>query len=80
MDTTDEFLHDMVTWMNRRIAPQGAIIEPDTALFDGLLDSMRILLLIAWTEHATGRVIPDEEIRMDNFQTPRRIAAVFAGR
>jgi acyl carrier protein len=81
MCTTDGFLNDLVLWMNRRIAPPDAVIGPDTVLFaNGLLDSIRILLLIAWTERAIGRPIPDEQIRMDNFETPRRIAAVFAGR
>lgn len=78
MNATEKFLDDLVLWMNRRIAPSGALIEADTALFaSGLLDSMRILLLIAWTERAIGREIPDEQIRMDNFETPRRIASVF---
>ena len=43
------------------------------------MDSIRILELIAWTERATGREVPDAQIRMDNFRTVRRIAEVFAG-
>lgn len=74
------FLEEIVAWMNRRIAPEGRVIGPDTELFsDGLVDSMRILDLIAWTEVATGREIPDELVRMDHFATPRRIAETFAG-
>ena len=78
--TGPELLDAIVPWIQGRLAPPDAVIEPDTRLFaDGLIDSMKILLLIAWTERALGRSIPDEQIRMDNFETPRRIADVFAG-
>lgn len=74
------FVQAMLAWLNERVAPPGVVIESDTPLFeDGLIDSMRILELIAWTERETGRIIPDEYVRMDNFRTPRRIAEVFAG-
>ena len=78
--TRPELLAALVPWIQRRLAPEGVRIGPDTGLFrDGLIDSMKILLLIAWTERAIGRSIPDELIRMDNFETPCRIADVFAG-
>lgn len=73
------FLDDLVAWLNRRLAPDGVVLGPDTELFaDGLIDSMRILDLIAYTEVGTGRTIPDEQVRMDYFATPRRIAETFA--
>jgi acyl carrier protein len=76
--TAERFTDSMVLWLNQRIAPAGVVIDPDTELFaGGLIDSLRILELIAWTERATGRTIPDRQIRMDNFRTPRRIAEVF---
>lgn len=79
--TKPELLAAIVPWIERRLAPPETRIEADTELFAaGLIDSMKILMLIAWTERATGRPIPDEQIRMDNFRTPRRIADVFAGR
>ena len=38
------FLDDLVAWLNRRLAPDGVVLGPDTELFaDGLIDSMRIL-------------------------------------
>ena len=50
----------------------------DTLLFDdGLIDSLKILRLIAFVETATGRAIPDEEIVMAYFRTPRVIAEHF---
>ena len=73
------FVTDMLEWLNRRLAPPGVTIDADTPLFrTGIINSIRILELIAWTERATGRPIPDREIRMDNFQTVTRIADVFA--
>lgn len=74
-----ELLADLVAWLNHRFAPDGPPIDTDTPLFaSGLLDSMRILELIAWTERAIGREIPDVAIRTDNFATPARIAELFA--
>ncbi len=73
-----DILAALVPWIQDRLAPEGVPIGPDTELFSGgLIDSMKILLLIAWTERAIGHSIPDEQIRMDNFETPRRIVDVF---
>ena len=78
--TKEAFISGLLAWMNHRLAPPGFVIEADTELFaDRLIDSMRILQLIAWTERATGKPIGDEQIRMDNFATARRIADTFAG-
>jgi len=72
------FIVDMLGWLNEEIAPKGVVITPDTQLFAGrLLDSLRVLELIAFTEQAIGATIPDAQIRMDNFQTVSRIASVF---
>lgn len=74
----DEFAREMVAWLNDDVAPRGVRIDADTPLFaTRLLDSLRVLELIAFTEQAIGRAIPDSHIRMDNFQTVARIAAVF---
>ena len=73
-------LRALVEWLNERFAPDGPPIHADTPLFSsGLLDSMRILELIAWTERAIGHEIPDGAIRMDNFACAARIAELFAG-
>ena len=79
--TTDRaaLLSDLLAWLNGRFAPGGPPILADTALFaGGLIDSLRVLELIAWTERAIGHEIPDAAIRMDNFATPARIAELFA--
>jgi len=78
MTRTSEFIDAMLVWLNDRIAPVDFVIIADTPLFDGgLIDSIRVLELIAWTEDAIGAVIPDVRIRMDNFRTVARIAEVF---
>ena len=74
----EAFIARTVEWINRTLVPDGLTVDADTPLFaSGFINSIRILKLIAWTEHATGRRIPDLSIRMDNFRTVRRIAAVF---
>ncbi|MDQ3673273.1 MAG: phosphopantetheine-binding protein [Gemmatimonadota bacterium] len=72
------FVDGMLAWLNEEAAPEGVHISEETQLFaTRLLDSLRVLELIAYTEQAIGAAIPDSQIRMDNFQTVSRIAAVF---
>jgi len=73
------FMERTIDWINRTLVPPGVTVDADTALFaNGLINSIRILKLIAWTEYALVVRIPDARIRMDNFRTVRRIAEVFA--
>jgi acyl carrier protein len=68
----------MVAWLNTRFAPRSLVITAHTPLIArGVIDSLGILELIAWTEMNTGQVVPDERIRMDNFGTVARIAEMF---
>jgi acyl carrier protein len=56
-------------------------VEADTYLFaDGMIDSLKILQLIAFLELQIGREIPDVEIVMAHFRTVRTIAARFGAR
>jgi len=74
----EEFVRGMLAWLNDEVTPKGVRVFADTPLFaTRLLDSLRVLELIAFTEQAIGRAIPDSHIRMDNFQTVARIAVVF---
>lgn len=78
MNNQNEFVRQMIAWLNDEIAPKGVVVDATTPLFaTRLLDSLKVLELIAFTEQAIGRAIPDCDIRMDNFQTVARIAAVF---
>lgn len=76
--TRDSFAAALLEWLNRRLAPPGETIGRGTPLFSGgLINSLRILELIAWIERETGRVVPDRMVRMDHFRTVERIAEVF---
>lgn len=78
MNARTRFETAMLAWLNSRFASKGVVITPDTPLFArGVIDSLGILELIAWTEVNTGRIVPDESIRMDNFGTVARIAQMF---
>jgi acyl carrier protein len=62
-----ELLHD-----------SGAAIDEHTYLFDeGLIDSLKILQLIAFLEVETGRAIPDREIVMEHFRTVSAMSRRF---
>ena len=72
------FVTAMLGWLNDEVAPEGVAVCSETQLFASrLLDSLRVLELIAFTEQEIGAPIPDSQIRMDNFQTVSRIASVF---
>lgn len=75
-----DFRAALLEWVNRRLARAGVWIGLDALLFEErLIDSIRILELIAWVERATGEQIPDRMIRMDNFASIETITRVFAG-
>jgi acyl carrier protein len=80
LDTSNraDFERDLVRWINRELLRGRARVDETTPLFEGgLIDSLRILGLIAWTERRIGRRIPDEQIRMDHFRDVRTIARTF---
>lgn len=53
-------------------------VDADTYLFDhGLIDSLKILRLIAFIEAEIGRTIPDSAVVMENFRSVRTMAARF---
>ena len=72
-------LEDLVAFVNRELLKgRGVQIDPDTLLFEnGLIDSLNILQLIAFVEVRRGRAIPDRDVVMDRFRTPRRITEAF---
>ncbi len=75
----DTFLVRTVEWINETFVRSGITVDADTPLFaSGLIDSLRVLQLIAWTERALDIHIPDLRIRMDHFRTVRHIADAFA--
>ena len=80
MTARDRFIGEMLAWINERLAPPGVRVDAATPLFASrIINSIKILELIAWTERATGRPVPDAQIRLDNFRSVERIADVFVG-
>lgn len=78
MSARDDFRGDMLAWLNAKLAPPGVRILRDTELFaSGVINSIKVLELIAFTERAIGREIADRFIRLDNFRSVERIARVF---
>ena len=78
MSARARFRNEMLAWLNARLAPPGMTIMADTQLFaSGAIDSIKVLELIAFTERAIGRPVPDRAIRLDNFRSVARIASVF---
>lgn len=62
------------------LAERPVEIDGDTHLFaDGLIDSLKIVQLIAFLELQTGREIPDTEVVMKHFRTVRTMASRFGG-
>ena len=80
MTSRARFAAELVAWINARLAPPGITVDAATPLFArGIISSIKVLDLIAWTEQAIGREVADAEIRLDNFRTVARIAEVFVG-
>lgn len=78
MNARARFIAATLEWINTRLAPPGVTVAADTALFaQGIISSIKVLDLIAWTERAIGHEIADRDIRLDNFRTVARIAEVF---
>jgi acyl carrier protein len=78
MMTNRQFVAEMLSWIALRLAPPGVVVDAATPLFaSGLVSSIKVLELIAWTERAIGHPIPDTQIRLDNFHSVQRIADVF---
>lgn len=67
----------IVSFINSTLlSPAATRVAADTPLFEhGVLDSMKVLDLIAFVEAETGRPLPDSAIRLANFRTAATIAA-----
>lgn len=71
------FSDRIVSFINSTLlSGSGMRVTADTPLFEhGVLDSMKVLDLIAFVEAETGRPLPDSAIRLANFRTAATIAA-----
>ena len=78
MSAREQFIASTLEWINARLAPPGVVVTLETKLFaEGIISSIKVLDLIAWTERAIGSEIADKDIKLDNFRTVQRIADVF---
>ena len=78
MNARERFIALMLEWINAHLAPPDVVVTSDTGLFaEGIISSIKVLDLIAWTERAIGGEIADKDIKLDNFRTVGRIAEVF---
>ena len=69
---------DLVQYIETRLLKHTGRIRPTTPLFrDRLVDSMNILSLIGYVEHALGRRLRDDEVVMSNFDSARAIVKAF---
>jgi 2-hydroxymuconate-semialdehyde hydrolase len=73
------FIDELVTFIRRELLDEsGPAIDADTYLFDqGVIDSLKILRLIAFVENWLGHPIPDSQIVMAHFRSVRYIAQKF---
>ena len=73
------FENRLLTFVRTSLLHDSTIsVEEDTYLFDeGLVDSLKILTLIAFVEQETGQAIDDRDIVMVNFRSVRAIARRF---
>jgi acyl carrier protein len=76
----DTFERRLLAFIRESLLPQSAVeIDEETYLFeDGLVDSLKILRVIAFVEQETGRAVDDRDIVMANFRSVRAIARRFA--
>ena len=72
-------MNELLNFVNQQLLRDSPHkVQPDTPLFDdGLVDSLKILQLIAFVESKTGRTIPDGEVVMSNFRSVQTIAGHF---
>lgn len=72
-------MNELLNFVNQELLRESPHkVQADTPLFDdGLVDSLKILQLIAFIEMKTGRTIPDREVVMSNFRSVQTIAGHF---
>jgi len=73
---------DLLRFVRDKLAAPGMAtsITRDTRLFeDRVVDSLKILELIAFVQSAIGRKIPDAQIVLANFRSIQTISRVFTG-
>jgi acyl carrier protein len=57
--------------------PEIVLTEDSVLLEEGLLDSMKVIQLVSLLEDMLGRPLPIDEVTAENFESPKRIAAMI---
>jgi acyl carrier protein len=81
MLTKLELEHRLLDFVRHRLVAEELAprVEPETPLFEQrIVDSLRILELIAFIESAIGRKIPDAQVVLANFRSIETMASRFA--
>jgi acyl carrier protein len=73
------FEKGLVEFINARLVPEGkGVVTADSQLFEeGLINSIKILDLMAYVEKQIGHKIPDKLVIMKNFRSARAITTTF---
>lgn len=76
-----KFEAGLVEFINTKLVPEGkGAVTADSQLFeDGLINSIKILDLMAYVEKQIGSKIPDKLVVMKNFRSARAITTTFVG-
>jgi acyl carrier protein len=77
--STEQFEAALLKFITSELVPGSQrTIDATTQLFKaGVIDSLKILRLLAFLESVIGRPIPDDEIVMKHFQSVRAMAEHF---
>jgi seryl-tRNA synthetase/acyl carrier protein len=81
MLTREELENRLLEFVRRELvqAPAAHTVSAETRLFEErLVDSLKVLDLIAFLESATGRKIPDAQVVLANFRSVAAMASVFS--
>ena len=82
MLTATQFEQQLLNFTREKLAPAelAKLVTVDSRLFeDRIIDSLRILELIAFVQSTLGTKIPDSQIVLANFRSISTIARVFTG-
>jgi len=80
--TREQFKSALLEFINVRLPELRELknrpdVDGATPLFEGVIDSLGILHLIAFVEKGTGRKIPTKMVTMDRFRTVDAICESF---
>lgn len=70
------FTDRLIDYIATDVATADDPIDPDTdLLLTGLVDSLGVVLIVAWMEDELGVSIDPGDVVLDNFQTVRQMVA-----